>query len=257
MRTEDRSYVVLLAAVVSVVAVLLSGLGLAVYFAVTDDDADVATGLPAPSGGALSDEVREEIAAAPMLTTRPGDATGGAPALGALPTIEVPLVDQVGPEGIPTGYPRTPEGAVGQLGEILVSVLGAMDLGHAQRVQQAWFEDPAGSGASWPVLGLVQSFLARGGMASGLQPGASLTVLPAAGQIKGSDGDSWHVACVLLEITYTYRDLAQLGYGHCERMAWTGSRWVIGAGSHPVPAPSTWPGTERAVEAGWRQWRDG
>ena len=145
---------------------------------------------------------------------------------------------------------------MGQLGEILVSVLGPMDLAHAQRVQQTWFEDPTGSSGPWPVLGLIQSFLTAGRMPAGLEPGASLTVVPAAGLVKGSDGDGWHVVCVLVEITYTFRDQARLAYGHCERMTWQEDRWVIGAGAHPVPGPSTWPGTELAVKAGWLQWRD-
>ena len=190
------------------------------------------------------------------MATTPADATGGTPALGALPDIPIPLVDEIGPEGIPTGYPQTGEGSVGQLGEILVSVLGSMDLAHAQRVQRSWFEDPAGSGGVWPVLGLIQSFLEAGQMPSGLDPAASLRVIPAAGQIKGSDGDGWHVACVLVEIIYTHRAQARLAYGHCERMTWDGDRWLIAAGSHPVPGPSTWPGTERALQAGWLTWRD-
>lgn len=254
MTKPDRAYLTLLAGVVAVALLLISGLAFAVYFAVADQ--------PTPTGQTLDglpaegESLRDQIAAAPMLTTSAADATGGTPALGTLPEIDIPLVDQIGPEGIPTGYPKTPEGAVGQLGEILVSVLSAMDLTHAQRVQHAWFQDPTSPADSWPVPGLIQSFLAAGKMPSGLEPGATLAVIPAAGQIKGSDGDGWHVACVLVEITYTYRDQARLAYGHCERMTWTDGRWLIAEGSHPVPAPSTWPGTELAVEAGWLQWRD-
>jgi hypothetical protein len=158
----DRAHLTLLAAVTSVALLLLSGLGFAVYFAVADapttnTTARVVDSLPA--GGVT---VRDEIAAAPMLPVSTADATGGTPALGTLPTIDIPLVDQIGAEGIPTGYPQTGEGAVGQLGEILISVLGAMDLTHAQRVQQTWFEDPTSSGGSWPVLSLIQSFLTAG-----------------------------------------------------------------------------------------------
>ena len=256
MIRPDRAHLTLLAAVVTVALLLLSGLGFAVYFALADDPTTPTTARVVdslPTGGV---SVRDEIAAAPMLPVTAADATGGTPALGTLPTIDIPLVDQIGAEGIPTGYPQTGEGAVGQLGEILVSVLGAMDLTHAQRVQQSWFQDPAGSAASWPVLGLIQSFLTAGRMPAGLEPGASLTVVPAAGLVKGSDGDGWHVVCVLVEITYTFRDQARLAYGHCERMTWQEDRWLIAEGAHPVPGPSTWPGTELAVKAGWLQWRD-
>lgn len=252
----DRAHLTLLAAVTSVALLLLSGLGFAVYFAVADDPTTPTTARVVDSLPAGGVTVRDEIAAAPMLPVSAAAATGGTPALGTLPTIDIPVVDQVGAEGIPTGYPQTPEGAVGQLGEILISVLGAMDLTHAQRVQQTWFEDPTSSGGSWPVLSLIQSFLTAGRMPAGLEPGASLTVVPAAGLVKGSDGDGWHVVCVLVEITYTFRDQARLAYGHCERMTWQEDRWVIGAGAHPVPGPSTWPGTELAIAAGWLTWRD-
>jgi hypothetical protein len=249
----DRAHLTLLAAVTSVALLLLSGLGFAVYFAVADAPTTPTTARVVDSLPTGDASLRDEIAAAPMLAVSPADATGGTPALGSLPAIDIPLVDQIGAEGIPTGYP---EGAVGQLGEILVSVLGAMDLTHAQRVQQTWFQDPTGSSGPWPVLGLIQSFLTAGKMPDGLEPGASLTVIPSAGQVKGSDDDGWHVACVLVEITYTYRDQARLAYGHCERMTWQEDRWVIADGTHPVPGPSTWPGTELAVKAGWLTWRD-
>jgi hypothetical protein len=41
----------------------------------------------------------------------------------------------------------------------------------------------------------------------------------------------------------------------CQRMTWTGERWVIGAGTEPAPAPSIWPGTEAAIAAGYRDLR--
>ena len=256
MIRTDRAHLTLLAGVTSVALVLLSGLGFAVYFAVVHDPTTRTRDQVVDSLSAGGVSVRDEIAAAPMLAVSRSDATGGTPALGQLPTIDIPLVGQIGAEGIPTGYPKTPEGAVGQLGEILVSVLGSMDLAHAQRVQQSWFEDPTGSAGSWPVLGLIQSFLSAGRMPAGLEPGASLTVIPSAGQVKGSDGDGWHVVCVLVEITYRFRDQARPAYGHCERMTWIDGRWVIAEGEHPVPGPSTWPGTELALKAGWLSWRD-
>ena len=47
---------------------------------------------------------------------------------------------------------------------------------------------------------------------------------------------------------------ARVGFGHCERMAWVEGRWVIDAGIVPAWAPSTWPGSQKAAEAGWRPW---
>jgi len=47
---------------------------------------------------------------------------------------------------------------------------------------------------------------------------------------------------------------ARIAFGHCERMQWQDTRWVIAAGAAPARAPSTWPGTDLAAEAGWRTW---
>ncbi len=256
MRPE-RAYLTLLAAVATVALLLAAGLGFAIYFATHDPNTTTADTSPRAAEASLGvgDGLRDRIAAEPMLTVTAADATSGVPALGVLPTIEVPTPDRIGPEGVPTGYPRTPEGAVGQLGEIAVSVLSAMSLDHAQQVEAAWSEAP-GSGGTWPVLTLIQDFLAAGHLSDGLPGSASMLVTPVAGQVKGSDGDDWHVTCVLVRMTYTYRDQASLAFGLCERMTWTGGRWVIGAGEHPVPAPSTWPGTDLAVEAGWLVWKD-
>ena len=38
------------------------------------------------------------------------------------------------------------------------------------------------------------------------------------------------------------------------QMAWVDGRWVIDAGIVPAWAPSTWPGSQKAADAGWRPW---
>lgn len=250
---QTRAHLTLLAGVAGIVLVLISGLGLAIHFAVSDANPATATAPTTSAADASVESVRDEIASAPMLPVGAEAATGGIPATGEVPSITIPRGYLNGAEGVPTGYPRTPEGAVGQLGQILWSVLSPMDLAHASQVEAAWFETHDDT-QTWPVIRLMREFLHAGQLTTGLPPGASLQVVPVAGQIKGSDGDSWHVACVLLDMTYTYRDQARMAYGHCERMTWIEGRWVIASGLHPVPAPSTWPGTELAVEAGWRTW---
>ena len=59
----------------------------------------------------------------------------------------------------------------------------------------------------------------------------------------------------LLDVKAQISTQARIAYGHCERMQWTdqdGGRWVIGDGPAPARAPSTWPGTDLAGQAGWR-----
>ena len=63
------------------------------------------------------------------------------------------------------------------------------------------------------------------------------------------------LACVLLDVKAQISTQARIAYGHCERMQWTdqdGGRWVIGDGPAPARAPSTWPGTDLAAQAGWK-----
>ena len=85
---------------------------------------------------------------------------------------------------------------------------------------------------------------------------ASVVAVPAAGQVKGIDGPDWLVACVLLEIRATITVEARMGYGYCERMQWQHGRWMIAPGTPPATAPSTWPGSELSIKAGWRSWID-
>ena len=100
----------------------------------------------------------------------------------------------------------------------------------------------------------LQAFL---GSAAGQHAGEAATALvvtPVAAQVKGSDGPDWVLACVLLDVQATLTRQARIAYGHCERMQWTGQRWVIAPGPAPARAPSTWPGTDLAAAAGWRTW---
>jgi hypothetical protein len=91
-------------------------------------------------------------------------------------------------------------------------------------------------------------------MGEAKDPGSQVTVEPAAALVKGTDGPDWVTACVLFRVTASYRRGGRVAFGHCERMQWVGGRWMIAPGQPPAPAPSTWPGTELANEAGWRTW---
>ncbi|TRY19418.1 hypothetical protein FOJ82_00430 [Tessaracoccus rhinocerotis] len=233
--------------------ILITGLALAVYFTFFDTTNTGNTDVVVEPMQSVGSNVRDQIAAQPMLQVTPEDATSGTPALTPAEKIIIPPPTDTGAAGIPTGFPQTEAGAAAQLGEILASVLGWMDLNHARQVQAAWIQDPEAEPV-WPVLLLVQGFLEQAGMPLGLESPATMWVVPVAAQIKGSDGPGWVVACVLLDLTYTNVETARIAYGHCERMAWDGTRWLIAEGSHPPPAPSTWPGTDLARQAGWLTW---
>ena len=165
----------------------------------------------------------------------------------------------MGPADVPTGFPPTPQGALGQLAAIDTTVLTAMSIEHTGAVHQAWALPGAPGVEQWAMTGNVQAFLAASGSPT-LDDISVVTVAPVAGQVKGTDGDDWTVACVLLDVRATITAFARIGYGHCERMQWhddgQGGRWMIAPGAQPALAPSTWPGSQAAVDAGWATWAD-
>lgn len=154
-----------------------------------------------------------------------------------------------------TGFPRTPQGAIGQLAQIDLAVLQMMSLPTAREVYRAWAL-PGGIGPDrWWITQSVHAFLTSTSMGEVLDPSAGVEIEPAAAMVKGTDGPDWTVVCVLLKVTATYRQEGQVAFGHCERMQWAGGHWMIAPGHPPAPAPSTWPGTGLAIQAGWRTWR--
>ena len=66
-----------------------------------------------------------------MLDVDPADARPTAPAPRAAPAITVPAATRPGAAGVASGFPHTPEGAVGQLAAITVTVLGEMSIARA------------------------------------------------------------------------------------------------------------------------------
>ena len=196
---------------------------------------------------------RDEVAAAAMLQVDPAASRSGAPAAAPAGAIDVPPATREGPAGVPTGYPRTPAGAVGQLAAIDTTVLTGMSLEQTRAVHAAWSLVGAPAVEQWVMTGNVAAFLAAAGPSpAGLPP--AVVSPPAAGQVKGTDGPDWVLACVLLRVDATIARSASIAYGHCERLAWSQGRWQIAPGAQPAPAPSTWPGTDQATQAGWLTW---
>ena len=189
-----------------------------------------------------------------MLAVDPAAARPTAPAPRAAPAITVPAATRPGAAGVASGFPHTPGGAVGQLAAITVTVLGEMSIARAGQVYQAWAL-PGGVGApAWELTRSVQVFLTAAGQGPVKDLTTVVAVRPVAAQVKGVDGPDWTLACVLLDVEATIAARARIGYGHCERMQWTGDAWRIAGGAAPARAPSTWPGSPAALRAGWRTW---
>lgn len=239
--------------------VLLAGLALAVFYAFTADtpQLSVAPG-PWPTDPGLpaqGERARDRIAAEPMLDVQPADARETVPATQLPPTITIPAPTGVGPAGVESGFPRTPEGAVAQLAAIEVRVIEQMSIPIAHTVHHAWALPGGVEAGEWELTQGVRAFLAAARQEGSARDETTLVqAIPAAGLVKGVDGTDWVVACVLLDVRASIVADARIGWGHCERMTWQDGRWLIAPGTPPAQAPSTWPGSQKAIDAGWRTW---
>jgi hypothetical protein len=244
------------------VSLLVAGLIFAITSALTEptEQPEVAPGPVTQPVGPDRRAVpvdRDSIVRAPMLRVDPEAARPTAPAAVTGPTMEIPPPAGAGPAGVATGFARTPEGAVGQLGAIGTAVLQGMSVPYTNDVYTAWAM-PGGVGIQrWPMTVNVQAFLEAARMGPEKDLAATVIAVPAAGQVKGVDGPDWAVACVLFDVRATITVEARMGYGYCEQMQWHEGRWMIAPGASPAPAPSTWPGSELSVRAGWRTLVDG
>ena len=244
-------------AVAVIAVVLVAGLTSFVVSAVSSGSS------PAGRGGghtATGADRRDVIAAAAMVAVGAEEARGGTPAAGEVSSFAVPAPQGVGPAEVATGFPASPGGAVGQLAAIVTAATQRMSVAEATRIYRGWAL-PGGVGpADWSMTVNVQAFWGTAGRSQGQQaPGSApvrVSATPVAAQVKGTDGSDWVLACVLIDVRALLTQWARIGYGQCERMQWDGSsrRWMIGPGAAPAQAPSTWPGTEAAVRAGWRTW---
>ena len=251
----------ILVAAVVVAALLLGGLGYAVYLAVAgigeeaSANTDVATGETDRSTVAQGAVYRDEIAAEPMLSVPESAAFPAETISTEAPAIKIPAGTGVnGPAFVMTGFPHTPEGAIGQLAQIDLAVLQSMSLSTAAEVHNSWALPGGVRAEEWWITASVRAFLTSTGMGEVKDPGSSVSLEPAAALVKGTDGPDWTTVCVLMKVTASYKQEGQIAFAHCERMQWVGGRWMVAPGAPPAPAPATWPGTQLAHEAGWRTW---
>ena len=237
---------------------LLGGLVYAVYSAVASTR--TTTAAPAAAAQAAAQlppgpARRDAIAAAAMLAVPPEASRSGTPSARQRLTLTLPPAGKVGPADVPTGFPQTPEGAIGQLAAIETTVLQGMSIDRAHQVHAAWSTTNAVPVEAWELTGNIQAFLSSGAGQYADSIHAAVVATPIAAQVKGVDEADWVLACVLLDVKAQISTQARIAYGHCERMQWTtqdGGRWVIGDGPAPARAPSTWPGTDLAGQAGWK-----
>jgi len=252
---------VMLGAVAVVLVLTLVGGGLAIWYATNGNPQSTVAEAAEPAGAQPADNrpTRDEIAAAAMASVDPQAAFHPDPAPGPSASIEVPAPTVLdGIAGVATGFPQTPAGAVGQFAAIEQSVLESMSLPRAREIHAAWVRSGGPGFEQWTLTRNVTSFLTsarQGGVEKDLT--TVVSAAPAAALVKGVDGPTWTLACVLLDVQAWIKTESRMGYGLCARMEWVEGRWQIAAGTEPATAPSAWPGSKAAAAAGWLTWIEG
>lgn len=228
---------------------LVYGLGFSLYWATTQT---APPSVGSSAGGGQSTSLRDQIAAAAMLDVGSDAGRTAQVAIDLPDAATLPPSKKLGPAGVPSGFPHSPLGAAAQLAALEVHVLSSMSIPVATETYDRWAL-PGGVGASgWSQTRNVQRFLSASGQQSSVaDESVVVQVVPAGYQIKGTDGPDWVVACVLVDVQATITDTARMGYGTCERLQWADGRWMIADGTPPAQAPSTWPGSDLSVRAGW------
>jgi hypothetical protein len=263
----------LLAGVAIVACLLVLGLVLGVAYALqpAGHHGTGAPGLPGagasgaattPTGNSIDpaqaeQAARDELAARPMPVL---DETAARPAPVATKdpgTIVLPRPTRTGPAGVPTGFGRTPEGAMAQLAAIDQTAMQSGSLAGVRAVIAAWAQPGGPTASSWSGVAAMIGLLDSAGLSGGGSPQLALVVTPLMGLIKGSLGTDFVLPCIDYEFDATLEQTARVAVADCQRMVWAGDRWMIGPGSEPADAASVWPDTDQAISVGYRDLRNG
>jgi hypothetical protein len=254
------------------VAVLLAGLALTVAHALnpTQDGADAGNAggsIGTAAGPALAAvgtgpcataDAQDALAARPMpavpeSASRPAPVSDRDPG----PPIVLPPATPTAAAGVPTGFPHTPEGAMAQLAAIDQTALQSGSLSGARDVIAAWAMPGGPTTTSWSGVRAMSTLLNAVGLSGGGSPQLGIVLTPLMGQIKGSVGPDFVVPCVDFELEVTLQQTARGATADCQRMVWHRDRWMIGPGDEPAQPPSVWPGTDLAIDVGYRDLRHG
>lgn len=263
----------LLAAAITAVVLLAVGLVLAVYYTLNSAAPTPAAGRTRPAaagatepqstgtaGAAAPGSVRsrkDALAAAPMITVDTAAAQPGVVSTRDPGVIVVPAPARTGPAGVPTGFPHTPQGALGQLAAIDQTAMQSASLAGVRIVIASWAAPGGPTPTSWSAVKAMADFLDAAGLSGGGSAQLSLVVTPLMGLIKGTVGTDFVLACVDFEFDATLTETGRVADADCQRMSWQRERWVIGPGPEPATPPSVWPDTDTAVAVGYRDLRHG
>ena len=248
--TRRRLQILLGTAVVVVVALVA---GAAWSVAAMLEDAPPARPNATVHTGPVNASNEDELADAALPPGTLADAQPGTLSTKTTGTITLPGSRRIGPAGVPTGYPHTPQGALAQLIAIDRAAIEPAQVARAQDVISAWAAPGGPDAQSWSGVAAVATLLSSAGFPATGAPELQIRLEPAMGFIKGTVGDDFVVGCVDFVIIATAGQVNRIAAADCQRMVWHGDRWVIGPGDEPAPAPSLWPGSQASIDAGY-QW---
>jgi hypothetical protein len=259
--TRRRLQILLGAGVAVVLALVAGGLWSLTYVLTGGSEANDGAGPDGPDGPGQSAQdqlATKELPTAPLEAARPGSLSSGTTG-----TLQVPVPMQVGPAGVATGFPHTPEGALAQLAAIDTAALTSASVRVAQDVITEWAAPGGPTTESWSGVKAVATLLESAGMSADGAGGITIGAEPKMGFIKGTVGEDFVIPCIDLIVTATVTAAGttgqpqQVAVADCQRMVWQddaeAGRWVIGPGEEPAAAPSLWPGSQASFDAGY-QW---
>lgn len=170
---------------------------------------------------------------------------------GSTAVIHIPQPRSLGQAQVATGFPRSTEGALAQMIAIDRRAIESESVVTAQDVIAAWAEPGGPARDSWSGVAAVQSLLESAGLPANGSTELAIRLEPAMGLVQ----DETPTVCVdfILSVTVRGREPARIAVADCQRMTWTGDRWVIARGDEATPTPSLWPGSQASYDAGY-QW---
>ncbi|MFJ2758764.1 hypothetical protein ACIO3S_24410 [Nocardioides sp. NPDC087217] len=255
--TRRRLQALLVGGLALVLALLVGGIWSIVMLLQEPDSGPADGGEPGGAAAADTADARDELAERTLSASTLDEAKPGALSTGTTGTIRLPVPTGMGPAGVLTGYPATPEGALAQLAAIDQAALSSLRVAGAQAVIKEWAASGGPTTESWSGVKAVAGFLSSAGVGADGADRLVLNVTPSMGLIKGTVGDDFVVPCLnmVVEVTDTTANRApvQVAVADCQRMVWSEDRWIIGPGQEPAEAPSLWPGTQASYDAGY-QW---
>jgi hypothetical protein len=264
-----RRLIAVFAAAVTGCALVLLGLGLAVYYTLQPDwhPASAPQGDAGGGSGETGAESRSPAGPAGHRLTEDALANRGMPTVSvdaAQPgpvsardpgQIVVPAATRTGPAGVPTGFPHTPQGALGQLAAIDQTAMQSGNLDGVRAVIADWAAPGGPTPTGWSAVAAMTDFLNSAGLSGGGGSQLSLVVTPLMGLIKGTVGSDFVLPCVDFQFDVTLQTTVHVAAADCQRMVWRDDRWVVGPGPEPANPPSVWADTDIAITVGYKDLR--